>query len=64
MNYEVMERNADEEMVFADAALKAREEEKAKARRRRANFNRKSRDEAMRSCGLVKCRVNGKVFWE
>ena len=33
-------------------------------RNKRARENRAARDDIMRSCGLTKCRVNGKTFWE
>jgi len=37
-----------------------------KARRKtiKANRARQARDEAMRSIGLVKCKVNGRTYWE
>jgi len=34
------------------------------ARTVRAAANRKERDEAMKSLGLIKCRVNGETIWE
>jgi len=34
------------------------------ARNRRARENRRNRDEAMRSMGMTKVRVNGKIYWE
>lgn len=39
---------------------------KARSKTRKANANRRMRDDAMRSCGLTKVygSVSGKVYWE
>lgn len=49
--------------AIGDEALAA-VEIKRLARNRRRLLNRRARDEACKSAGLVKVRVNGKVFWE
>ena len=36
----------------------------ARAMRQSRNRARRERDQAMRDLGLVKCRVNGRTFWE
>ena len=38
--------------------------EARRERNARARLNRQLRDDVMKSCGLVKVRVNGKTFWE
>ena len=48
-------------------AWTSKREQGAKLRRERnarARLNRQLRDDVMKSCGLVKVRVNGKTFWE
>jgi len=58
----VMGRDSDESARL----LEIEREEKRKARNRRASANRKARDDAMRSLGLVKCKgaVSGRTYWE
>jgi len=71
-----MDREIDTSMITEEQMIQIRRnaeediklEEMTKARRKRKSISRKAYRsayaEAAEACGLIKCRVNGRVFWE
>jgi hypothetical protein len=57
------ELNSAEWNTLVHAAIFAEKSMSVEAGKRR-NANRRARHDAMTSCGLVRVRVNGKVFYE